>query len=312
MKLVNGVLVIAVAAGLLAGCSSGYSPVEMLNRAQPVGSPFTKYLAIEYKTVANRFHGKDAEYFAKKGLAAVDGVIVEPERLEGRDLDGAGAAEMAEARGELITLLNGGGRDRAPDTSAVAQTRFDCWLTLRGGTWMSRREVRFPDENMSCQEQFRTALNVLRHDLEGAQPPVMSPPAAPAPPTEEFPAPIISMQKGSQTAVPEMSFLVFFDWDKHTVSPGADDVLETVAHEIKSRSDINEVIVGGYTDTSGGEKYNMKLSLKRADTVRERLVFYGVPVKKIRIVAHGQNDQLVRTPHGVREAQNRRAQITFN
>jgi OOP family OmpA-OmpF porin len=132
------------------------------------------------------------------------------------------------------------------------------------------------------------------------------------PPSEAFPAPIAALPHGAETPVDEMSFLVFFDWDKYSITPGAYDVLEAVLTEIKShRGDISRITIDGYTDTSGGEKYNMKLSVKRADAVRSYLVKHGISAKKIHVVGHGEKDLLVATPHGVREPQNRRAQITF-
>ena len=236
MKLVNRVCVLA-AMVVLAGCSErGLSPLAMLNAAQPVGSPFNKYLAVEYKTVANRFHGAEADYFAKKGLAAVDGMFVQPETLAGRDFSGVDAAEMAESRGELINLLNGGGRD-------LAQTRFDCWAGLQGGSFLRRHAAHFPQENVTCREKFRTAVNLLKQVLEIAPPPIMSPPAPVT--AEEFPSPILASSHGIETPVREMSFLIFFDWDKAIVTPGADDVLEMATHEINARDDISEIIVGG-------------------------------------------------------------------
>lgn len=314
MKLGYGVFVLAaiglLTGGLLTGCS-GYSPQDMLNRAQPVGSPFSKYLAIEYKTLANRFHGSDSSYFAKKGLAAIDGVIVQPETLEGKALDGPAAAEMAEARGELISMLNEGGRDRAPDIAAVAQTRFDCWLTLRGGTFLNRRPVRFPDENISCKQKFQTAMELLHQALQIAPPPAMPPPPLVTAPINEFPAPIEAGSGGVETPADEMSSLVFFDWNKYEITPGAYDVLLAALQTIKTRTDINQIMIDGYTDTSGGEKYNMKLSMKRANVVRAFLVKHGIPAKKIHVTGHGEHDLLVQTPQGVREPQNRRAQITF-
>ena len=88
-------------------------------------------------------------------------------------------------------------------------------------------------------------------------------------------------------------------------------MLDTVAQEIKSRHDIKKIIVRGYTDTSGGEEYNMRLSVKRANAVRAVLIAHGIPAHKIQTEGHGETDLLVPTPKGVREPQNRRAQITF-
>ncbi|MDE2336648.1 MAG: OmpA family protein, partial [Alphaproteobacteria bacterium] len=69
--------------------------------------------------------------------------------------------------------------------------------------------------------------------------------------------------------------------------------------------------VAGYTDTSGSERYNMKLSLRRAEAVRRYLVEHGVDAKKITVQGHGEHDLLVPTGGNVREPRNRRAQITF-
>jgi len=314
MKLINSVLILAVA-GLLAGCTHGFSPPEVLNRAQPVGSPFNKYLAQEYQDLANRSTGADAVYFAKKGLAAVDGVFVPPERLDGRDIIGPEAADMAEGRAELIELLNEGGRSTAPDIGAVAQTRFDCWTTLKGGTLLRRRSAQFPGDKVSCKDEFHAALKALQEALAVAPPPNMPPPPVREVTTiasvDEFPEPVVSGTRGEESEKREMSFLVFFDWNKHNISESAAQVLHTVAREITSREDIKQIVINGYTDTSGGEEYNMKLSMKRANAVRDSLIEYGISPAKIRVIGHGENDLLVQTNKGVREAQNRRAQITF-
>ena len=295
MKLFNGIFALA-AVVLLAGCSNGLDPLSMLNRAQPVGSPYTKYLADDYRALANTLSGSNAEHFARKGLSAVDGMIVEPEVVADWHLKDTDVGEMAEARGELIAALENGGRDRAPDAAAVAQTRFDCWAV---------QQEKFPGENVSCKEQFRAAMNALNQTANAAPPP------ANLPEPEQFPSPVSAAARGENVPVQQASFLVFFDWDKYNVSQSANSVLATVAQEIKSRSDIKQVIVIGHTDTSGGEKYNKKLSLKRANAVRTALISHGVPAKNIRAEGHGKSDLLVKTPDNVREPQNRRAQITF-
>ena len=297
MKFVNGIFALAVVI-FAASCSTGMNPVDMLNRAQPVGSPYTKHLANGYRDLANSLSGSDAKHFARKGLAAVDGINVAPEMLEDWNLKNADAAELAEARGELISVLENGGRDRAPDNAAIAQTRFDCWA--------AQAEESGAD---SCKEQFHAALSAMQSEIAAA-PPVV-PPAAPASTSSEFPSPVTSGPRGETVPLQQASFLAFFDWNKYTVSESARGVMDTVAQEIKSRHDITRIIVVGHTDTSGGEKYNMKLSLKRADAVRNALVSHGIPAKKIHVEGRGKTDLLVKTPDNVREPQNRRVQITF-
>ena len=67
----------------------------------------------------------------------------------------------------------------------------------------------------------------------------------------------------------------------------------------------------GHTDTSGPEAYNMALSLRRANTVKDALVRDGVPATAIAVVGRGEQGLLVQTADGVREPQNRRVEIVI-
>jgi OmpA-OmpF porin, OOP family len=67
--------------------------------------------------------------------------------------------------------------------------------------------------------------------------------------------------------------------------------------------------VNGYTDTSGTPQYNQGLSLRRAQAVAGELVRDGVPKDSIGVQGFGQDNLLVATGPGVREAQNRRVEI---
>lgn len=303
MKIFNRFAVSVAAVALLAGCSSQLSPLSMVNRAQPVGSPYNQYLANEYRLLANRTSGSDSEHFAKKGLAAVDGIFVAPEMLEDWSLKGSDAAELADARATLITTLENGGRDMAPDKAAMAQSHFDCWVM---------NEEKAPDETGSCKETFYTALKAMQDTVaQASQPPVTAAVSGGASDSSEFPSPITGDTKGAPTPLQQASFLVFFDWDKYNVNSSAKGVLDTVADDIKSRKDVSKIHVVGHADTSGGETYNMRLSVKRAEAVRKALVSRGLPAKKIQTEGHGESDLLVKTPDNTREPQNRRAAITL-
>ena len=119
----------AVAAlALLAGCVSN---IEQVGQAKGTGSPFTQALTEEYKAFVASEHDEydwgGADYFARKGLAAAGGQVVEPEDPAKYDL-GDAASEISAARARLMTDLNGGGRDAKPAVAAKAQVKFDCWV----------------------------------------------------------------------------------------------------------------------------------------------------------------------------------------
>jgi len=70
-----------------------------------------------------------------------------------------------------------------------------------------------------------------------------------------------------------------------------------------------EILIVGHTDTLGSKKHNLKLSLKRAEKVRQSLIGLGVPAESIRIVGKGEEELLVRTPDNTKEPKNRRVDI---
>lgn len=283
----------------LAGCNGiTTSELNALGTTAAVGSPFTKYLTDEYRSYANDKQTRlmdhvDAMHFARKGLASAHGDMVMPEPLDDWNLSDANIVEMTAGREKLVGALENGGREQAPDKAAIAQARFDCWVEQQEENWTA---------DVPCKNQFYNALNDLLASIQ--------PVAAPAP--EPMPAPIAEANvPAAPVPLEQAMFIVFFDWDKNTLSAGANDVLDAVAEEVKNRKDVSNIVVTGHTDSSGSEKYNMNLSKKRANAVLDGLVARGVDRSLVRVDAKGETELLVKTPDNVREPANRRAQISL-
>ncbi|HEX2794187.1 MAG TPA: OmpA family protein [Croceicoccus sp.] len=104
------------------------------------------------------------------------------------------------------------------------------------------------------------------------------------------------------------NFLVFFDWDSAEITPEAATTLDGA---IAGLADCPSVTVnlGGYTDTSGSDGYNMGLAGRRADSVRSYLTARGVADTAITSASFGEKNLRVPTADGVRELQNRRVEI---
>jgi OmpA-OmpF porin, OOP family len=126
---------------------------------------------------------------------------------------------------------------------------------------------------------------------------VTPPPPPPAPAPVAAPAP-----------APARSYLVFFDWDKATLTDRARMIIREAA-ENSRRVQYTQIEVNGYTDTSGRPSYNQRLSVRRAENVAAELVRDGVPRNVISIHGYGETHLLVPTGPGVREPQNRRVEI---
>lgn len=277
----------------LTACSHKHSEVDALNAVQPVGSAFTQYLAEEYRDFVNfRFYeGKDRPdgiHFARKGLAAASGEAVLPEPISDWNLTPPALQELSSARNRLLAVYDIGARQIAPQISAVAQARFDCWIEFE--------EEHAADETSSCQTEFLNAMDQLEGSIQ-----------APALPeiVAEQPLEVIE-----PLTPDEAMYLVFFDFDSYDVGPGGSNVLDAVADEAASRG-VTGVKIVGHTDSAGPEKYNEKLALKRANAVRTALTARGIDANIITVEGRGENELLVSTPDNVREPANRRAQITF-
>jgi OOP family OmpA-OmpF porin len=122
-----------------------------------------------------------------------------------------------------------------------------------------------------------------------------SAPAAPPPP-----APVVAPP----------SFMVFFDWDRSNLSAQALNTIKQAAGAYTAKGNAR-ITATGHTDTSGTEAYNMALSLRRANAVKDALVREGVPATAIAVVGRGEQGLLVQTGPNVREPQNRRVEIVI-
>jgi OOP family OmpA-OmpF porin len=106
------------------------------------------------------------------------------------------------------------------------------------------------------------------------------------------------------------SYMVFFDWDRSNLSAQALNTIKQAAGAYKTKGSAR-ITATGHTDKSGPEAYNMALSLRRANTVKDALVREGVPATAIAVIGRGESQPLVQTADGVREPQNRRVEIVI-
>jgi len=76
---------------------------------------------------------------------------------------------------------------------------------------------------------------------------------------------------------------VYFDFDKYTVSANERSKIDAVAGRVMA----TDVIIAGYTDHFGTAEYNLGLSDRRAQSVREYLVKSGANQARSEIMALG-------------------------
>jgi outer membrane protein OmpA-like peptidoglycan-associated protein len=117
-------------------------------------------------------------------------------------------------------------------------------------------------------------------------------------------------QPQPQPAAQATSFMVFFDWDRSNLSAQAQSTIAQAANTFK-QTGAARLTATGHADRSGPENYNMALSLRRANAVKDELVRDGVPAGAIQVIGKGESQPLVPTADGVREPQNRRVEIVI-
>lgn len=105
-----------------------------------------------------------------------------------------------------------------------------------------------------------------------------------------------------------LSFTLYFDIARIEVTPDSQPILEALLAEVAKRQAV-EVQVTGHTDRVGTEASNDRLSLERAQAVRDMLVQRGLKTTFIRAVGRGEREPLIPTPDEQAEPRNRRVEV---
>ncbi len=275
--------VVALSLAVLASGACTYNRyLSEAESTQPRGTAFDNALARDYLAMAKSEavypDYKDTETFARRSLAAAQGKPTLPDepRLRQTWLPSSQMGDLDQGRQRLVAALDRNNRTARPEVAARAQVLYDCWLEQQA-------ENIQPDDIKACRDGFMTALAEIEKPI----------PVAPPPPPK--------------AAAPER-FLVFFDWDRATITAEARRVIANAAEAYKASGKAT-IVATGYTDLSGSAAYNQKLSVRRADAVKAELVRLGVPATSITAIGRGESNPLVPTADGVREPQNRRVEI---
>jgi len=104
------------------------------------------------------------------------------------------------------------------------------------------------------------------------------------------------------------SFVLHFLEGRDELTPESKAELDKVLAELKRRP-LPDIVVIGHTDTVGTLAYNDKLSLARAERVRDMMVALGIPASRIQVAGRGKRELVVQTDENVSEARNRRVEI---
>jgi len=99
---------------------------------------------------------------------------------------------------------------------------------------------------------------------------------------------------------------VHFAFDSASLTSEARTVINRAVPAIRASS--NNIIIAGHTDSTGSDSYNLGLSKRRAQSVRDYLVSQGVSASRLTVVGKGESDPIASNDTREGRAQNRRVE----
>ena len=160
---------------------------------------------------------------------------------------------------------------QAPTSGVTVKNPFGlCWRT---GYWTPAMAT------TECDPEL------MPKKAEPAPAPVVAPPPAPAPAPAPAPKPVVERVT--------LSADTLFDFDKSVLRSDGKAKLDDLVDKLKA-VDVQTIIDIGYTDRIGSKAYNLKLSERRAETVKAYLVSKGVAADRILAKGKGKADPVTR------------------
>ncbi len=104
---------------------------------------------------------------------------------------------------------------------------------------------------------------------------------------------------------------VLFDFDKFNIRDNMIPVVETLAEKIKGQNGTT-VKVEGNCDEWGTDEYNYALGLKRAKSVKDTLVKYGVDANVLKLISYGESNPVCTDKNDACWAKNRRVEFKIS
>jgi OmpA-OmpF porin, OOP family len=137
--------------------------------------------------------------------------------------------------------------------------------------------------------------------------PTRPPAAAAAPAPAPTPAPTPAPQPPAATKVTYAAD-AFFDFNKAVLKPEGKAKLDDLVEKIKGIN-LEVIIAVGHTDSVGGEAFNQKLSVARAEAVKAYLVSKGIEKNRVYTEGKGKTQPVADNKTAEGRAKNRRVEI---
>jgi len=292
-------LILLIPLFFLMACSAAYDQVKKIDIKNPKN--FQEHLLYNYKINAS-FEAEEmhdwnsAKLYSEKALRALSGENIYPEKITYWKLPIEIVKDIRSGYNNLLSIY-----DEAiikdPKNLAKAISSLDCWAEQEEEKWQTW-------DIDKCKNDFHTAMhdiyNLLTEEDE-----------------QEEVAEVIE-QEGEDDDTPqvvivtenqekEVMQIIYFDFDNSRLSEVSKNTLFDFLD--KNKNQLSRYIIFGHTDTKGANEYNMELSIKRAKSVKQALLDYGIIPDAISILGKGENELAIDTPDDTKHPANRRAEV---
>ena len=203
----------------------------------------------------------------------------------------------------------------APMSSVFAQAttapgRIDNWRNVDGNVWKNgTRELCWRDNFWTPATAVAECDGALKPVVVAAPAPVAAPEPAPAP-VAPAPAPVAPAAIAPVPSSEKVTYAAdaFFDFNKADLKPEAKSKLDDLVSKTKEIN-LEVIIAVGHTDSIGGDAYNDKLSVKRAESIKTYLTSKGLEANRVYTEGKGKKQPVADNKTAEGRAKNRRVEI---
>ena len=284
---------------VLGGCSASYKELSMMEEKKPTN--FQEHLLNEYKIRAT-FEAEEmhdwntAKLYSEKALKSIETDNIYPENISYWNLTKENVEEITIAYNNLMTIYNDA-KFKDPFNLAKAISSLDCWSEQQEENWQTW------DINR-CKEEFLNSMHNIYEKISSQKKETKNLNTKDDKLNDESKNKVTVVTKNKND---DLLQIIYFDFDKFNLSQVSKNKVKLFID--KNRNLINEYLVVGHTDTMGSKSYNLALSIKRAEVVKEMLIDLGVKTNNIKILGKGEESLAVYTSDNTKQPANRRVEI---
>ncbi len=283
----------------LGGCSFNYNEVSKMKELEPTN--FQEQIFIEYKREAT-FEAKQmhdwnsADLYSKKAIKSMESDDIYPEKIESWKLPKDKVNEIVLSYENLIKVYDDA-KIIDPFNLAKAISSLDCWAEQQEENWQTWDIER-------CKENFLKSMHTIYEKISLSEEGQNEQNNNVTKFEDKSKNEGVILTKIDSDNIIE---IIYFDFDKFNLSKVSKNKIKLFVEEYGN--EINEYLVIGHTDTKGSKNYNLLLSNKRAEIVRELLIYNGIKNDRIKILGKGEESLAIMTSDDTKHPANRRVEI---